>query len=284
VEGGTIAVVPARRLAKLLTEARRHQDESVTALAERSGGAFTPDDLLAIERGAHELDDDTVRRVVELYEVDPGVLALERSRLEIDLDERRVRTGTHEEPFSAPTADEVLTTYLSLVYTMRHATPGTPLPLRDADISVLGRVLELTSTDVESRLVDLMADPDDEVRTRHRWLRRRVLVPAAGVLVAVTAIGSLVLVSSNDDHGADEPVVPVTTSAIEQPTVSLIPPVVMERDPSGQPGPQVTIGADGGAVVAPDSSGAPVTTAVDIGDAIVMERGPGGEPGPQVTR
>lgn len=284
MEGGTIAVVPARRLAQLLAEARRHHDESLATLAERSGGAFTTSDLLALEGGTHPLDDETVRRAVALYGVDPGVLAPERSRLVIDLDEKRLRAGPHEQALVAPTADEVLTTYLSLLYTMRHATPGTPLPLRDADISVLSRVLELTSTDVETRLVDLMADPDDHVGVRHRWLRRRVLVPAAGVLVAVTAIGSLVFVSSSGDDPAGPVVPPAATATTvapppEQPTVSLIPPVVVERDPrTGETTPQVTI-ADG---VAPP---APITGAAEIGDAIVQERNPEtGETTPPVTR
>ena len=280
VEGGTIAVVPARRLAQLLAEARRHHDESLATLAERSGGAFDASDLLALEGGTHPLDDETVRRAVELYRIDPGVLAPERSRLVIDLDEGRLRAGPHEQPLTAPTADEVLATYLSLVYTMRHAAPGTPLPLRDADISVLSRVLELTSTDVEHRLVDLMADPDPELAVRHRWLRRRVLVPAAGVLVAVTALGSLVLI----DGGADEPAVPpVVTTAVavaETPDVSLIPPISVTRDPvTGEVGP-----------TGPGDGGAPPTTAAAGGGGaalippVVVERDPvTGEIGPQVT-
>lgn len=271
MQGGTIAVVPARRLAQLLAEARRHHDESLTTLAERSAGAFSRGDLLALEAGVHPLDDETVRQAVELYRVDPGVLTPERSRLVVDLDEGRLRAGAHVQPLGAPTADEVLTTYLSLVYTMRHATPGTPLPLRDADISVLSRVLELTSTDVETRLVDLMADPDDHVGARHRWLRRRVLVPAAGVLVAVTALGSLVLVNASGDPSVVEPVAPTETVATEQPA-QLIPPVVMERDPAtGEPGPQVTVTVE--------------QPAASLIPPVVVERNPEtGEVGPQVTR
>lgn len=280
MEGGSIAVVPARRLAQLLAEARRRHDESLATLAERSGGAFTTSDLLALEGGTHPLDDDTVRRAVELYRVDAGVLAPERSRLVIDLDEGRLQAGPHEQHLAAPTADEVLATYLSLVYTMRHATPGTPLPLRDADISVLSRVLELTSTDVESRLVDLMVEPQPLLRERHRWLGRRVLVPAAGVLVAATALGSLVLVSGGGD---DLPASTVTTPPVavtETPDVSLIPPISIQRDP--QPDGAVPTGpADGGA---PSTSGAAAGEGAALIPPVVMERDPEtGEPGPQVT-
>ena len=266
MHGGTQTIVPARRLAHLLAEARRTNDQTLEELATRSGGTFSARDLLALEGATHPLDDDTVSRVVELYGVDPGVLGPERSRLVIDLDERRLRAGPHETTLGAPTADEVLATYLSLLYTMRHATPGTPLPLRDADISVLSRALELASTDVESRLVDLMADPDGAVDRRHRWLRRRLLIPAAGVLVAATAIGSLVLLSGAGDPSGTEPVTVIGPPAAEQPDVALIPPVVMERGPDGNPGPQVTI------------------RDVELGGAIVMERGASDEPGPQVSR
>jgi hypothetical protein len=185
----------------------------------------------------------------------------------VDLDHRRLRAGEHESPLPAPTADEVLATYLSLVYTMRHASPGTPVSLRDADIAVLSRVLDLTSVDVETRLVDLMADPEQHVARRHRWLRARVLVPAAGVLVAATALGSLVLV-----NGSTDPAPPATTTApttAEMPTVSLIPPVVVERDPS---------------TGATTPAAEPATTPdVSLIPPVVMERDPNGEPGPQVT-
>jgi hypothetical protein len=264
VEGGTIAIVPARRLAQLLAEARRDHDERLTEVAARSGGRFSTGDLLALEAGTFELDDEVVRDALAAYDVDPGVLSPERSRLVIDLDHRRLRAGEHEQRLGAPTADEVLTTYLSLVYTMRHAEPGTPVALRDADISVLSRVLELTSGDVTERLVHLMEDPDELVTRRHRWLRRRVLVPAAGIVIAATAIGAVVLVNSSGDAAT----VPVTTTVpvASTPDVSLIPPVVQGRNPDGSPGPQVTL------------------EDVQIGDAIVMGRNPDGSAGPQVTR
>ena len=259
MDGGSTAIVPARRLANLLAEARRHGDLSVAELARRADGRFSAQDLLALEGATYALDDDVVRAAVTLYGVAPGVLAPERSQLVVDLEERRLRAGPHEQDLGAPTADEVLTTYLSLVYTMRQAVPGTPLALRDADIAVLGRVLELTGTDVEDRLVDLMADPDGSVDRRQRWLSRRVLVPAAGILVAATAIGGLILVSGSSDPVGPAPVVTVAPGA------EVIPPVVVERNPDGTPGPQVPV-------------------QVEIGDAIVMERDPSGRPGPTVTR
>ena len=41
----------------------------------------------------------------------------------------------------APTADEVLSAYLSLVYTLRRATPGETVVLRGFDVAVLAKAL-----------------------------------------------------------------------------------------------------------------------------------------------
>jgi hypothetical protein len=95
---------------------------------------------------------------------------------------------------------------------MRNAEPGTVLVLRDADVAVLSRALDLTRTAVERRLHDLMAEPTGEVRRRMGGLRARVLVPVVGVVVAATAVGVLLLVARGDD---DQPAPAVTTADAE---------------------------------------------------------------------
>ena len=111
--------------------------------------------------------------MVELYGVDPDELLPGRHELVVDLDQRELAAAGHTQPLagSAPTADEVLASYLSLVYTLRSTAPGTPLSLRQGDLDVLARALALATPEVEHRLRDLMAEPAAEVR-------RRVLVAA----------------------------------------------------------------------------------------------------------
>ncbi len=130
--------------------------------------------------------------------------AQERVKLVVDLQEGRLAAGSVSRSLAGPTPtpDQVLATYLSLIYTLRHTEPGTPITLRTGDLDVLAEVLRLAEGDVERRLTDLMADRDGEIVTRKRLLRGRVVVPVAGLLVAVTAAGALILVTDRDSTDA----------------------------------------------------------------------------------
>jgi hypothetical protein len=60
-----------------------------------------------------------------------------------------------------------------------------------------------------------MADPGDAVSSRKAILQRKLLVPAAGVLVALVAAGALVLVEHKADAATTAPV-SVSTAAVQQ--------------------------------------------------------------------
>lgn len=155
----------------------------------------------------------------------------ERVKLVVDLAAERLEAGSVSRSLAgpSPTPDQVLAIYLSLVYTLRNAEPGTPLTLRRGDLDVLAEVLRLGQPDVTRRLADLMAEPDGEVRRGTERLRRRVLLPVAGIVVAVTALGALVLVVDRD--GAAPPPPP---AAVGDTGVRLGSPQVAERGPDGE--------------------------------------------------
>ena len=135
-----LTIVPTWRLGSLLHDARVADGKSLDELAQ-SSDRFDASGLADLEAGARPLRDDDLEHVVALYGVDPDGLVPGRSDLVVDLDHNRLATAGHTEPLagSAPTADEVLASYLSLVYTLRSTTPGTRVPLRDADLDVLAR-------------------------------------------------------------------------------------------------------------------------------------------------
>lgn len=174
---------------------------------------FTSRDLLEIEAGDRVLSDRELTEILHVYHVEAEDLVPSRTKLVIDLAERTVAAGGELRTLAgrAPTADEVLASYLSLVYALRRVTPGSDLVLRDADLDVLARALELTKPAVAERLHRLIREPAGELQRRSRLLRGRVLVPMAGVLVAATAVGALVLVQP----GAGEAVVPEPGSGPE---------------------------------------------------------------------
>jgi transcriptional regulator with XRE-family HTH domain len=198
VSDAPLALVPPVRLGTLLHDAREGRGTKVDELASRS--FFTVEDLRAIESGDRNLTDRELSEVLDVYAVDADHLVPERAQLVIDLDERVLAAGGAERSVAgrAPTADAVLASYLSLVYTLRHTEPGTPIVLRETDVDVLARVLDLAKPAVASRLHLLMSEPAGEVRRRSRLLRGRVLVPLAGVVVAATAVGALLLVQVDE--------------------------------------------------------------------------------------
>ena len=225
-----LALVPPRRLGRLLADTRTARGEPVEVVAARAG--LDPALVAAVEAGEQAVSDPQLEALLGGYGVDPGELVPDRTELVVDLDEHLLTAGGEARPLGAPTPDEVLTTYLSLVYTLRRTEPGTPIVLRDADVDVLARVLELTQPEVEQRLQRLMVQPDGAVRRRMGALRARVVVPVAGVVVAATAVGVVLLVSRTGDERPAEAPAPVTSGAAEAPA-ELGPASVEVRGPDG---------------------------------------------------
>ena len=144
--------------------------------------------------------------------------------LVVDLDHRELAAAGHTQALAgaAPTADEVLGTYLTLVYTLRATEPGTPVRLRQADVDVLAQALALAVPEVEQRLEGLMGDPERVVlHQRSKLLRTRVLLPAAGVLVAVCVGGALVVSARSSDPNVP-PSRPATATTIESSSASVV--------------------------------------------------------------
>ncbi len=269
VNATELSLVPSWRLGSLLERQREQAGRTVDQVASASP-SWSAADLLAIEHGDVSLTDGDILAVVELYGVDPDELLPGRHELVVDLDQRELAVAGHTQPLagSAPTADEVLASYLSLVYTLRSSAPGTPLSLRQGDLDVLARALALATPDVEHRLRDLMAEPAAEVRRRASLLRARVLVPAAGVLVAVCVGGALV-VSARSSSSPGPKSARIGTAAVQT------------RNRDGSAGPQQTRTPDANAPY----PGAPVVvTGNDVTADQIPSGGVGLAPAQSVTR
>lgn len=275
-----LGAVPAPRLGRVLADTRRRADIDLTALADDSGGAFTAAELAAIEAGEVQLGDDRLRSLLDLYAVAPHEVAPGRTRLVIDLNEGTVAAGPHVARLErVDDADEVLHRYLALVYEMRSLPPGTAVPLRALDLEALGRALTLPVDAVERRLTLLMEAPSPRLEELRRGVRRRLLLPAVGAVVAATAVGVLVLVPG-DDGGpapgdtlgarvaadADAALVRVAAGTTDAPAPGLDEPVVGEEPlvvenpapPAGEVAPspeadQPVIGGDPLVVENPDA-------------------------------
>lgn len=217
-----LSLIPPRRLGILLQQRRRAFDLTIDDMARRSGGRLLVSDLDAIEHGLRPIDDEMAAAVARLYRVEAGTIAPQRSRLVIDVNEGVLHVGdtTGELPAQA-TPQLVLGRYLALVQLLRAWTPGRPLPLRTDDLAVLGDSLGLAPETVERQLLDLL-ERGHSVEGLAR-LRRRLVIPAAGLLVGTTVAGALVLVrvnSSESGSDAPRPASPAAPVPLEDPATS----------------------------------------------------------------
>ena len=130
----------------------------------------------------------------------------------------------------APTPDEVLGAYLSLVYTLRRATPGSPVVLRGFDVAVLAKALDLAEPDVEARLRGLMADPTTEVSRLTRLFRSKLVLPIAGAVVVATALGTVLVL--RDDY-RPRPPRPGCSASARCPPPEIGPAATQERNDDG---------------------------------------------------
>lgn len=208
MESDADTLVPPRRLGNLLRQARVAAGLNLADLTVHTD--LTTVDLDDLEHGRRLVDDALLDELIRLYGVEDAGLVPERSQLIIDLDEGRIavaRSDIAVGEMSGP--DAILARYLALVYRLRELPIGSPIGLRDIDMDVLSTALKLETTDIEGRLKRLMAN-EDEIEKDQRRIRRRLLLPLVGVVIAATASGVLVLVAENNT----EPEVTTSTAVM----------------------------------------------------------------------
>jgi transcriptional regulator with XRE-family HTH domain len=211
----TTSLVPPRRLGALLRNARQGAGQELRELTVSSGLSVV--ELDDIEHGRRDLDEATLTALLASYGVDDATLVPARSQLVIDLDEGRIAVN-HDgvEVDSSYGPDAILTRYLSLVYRLRELPVGSSLPLRDVDIDVLSTSLSLASLDVEHRLERLIGSTEDVIADQRR-IRRQLVLPLVGVVIAATAVGTLLLVAHSDDPApAPDVDTAIATAAIQE--------------------------------------------------------------------
>jgi hypothetical protein len=223
VTTATLDIVPPHRLGPLLARARLDAGRSLDDVAGQV--AFDADQVAAFEAGRLVLADDQLDRVLEAYQVDLSEVVPSRRQVVLDMESGELLVADESVVLEgpAPTAEDVLGAYLSLVYTLRRAEPGSRVVLRGYDVSVLARALHLAEPDVEARLARLMERPTPEVRRLSRLFRSKLVVPIVGAVVVATAVGA-VLVLRSDDRPAEP-----TPSSQSIPPPELIPPQTLER-------------------------------------------------------
>jgi len=237
----TTTLVPPRRLGTLLRQARVTAGWELSDLTAESGLSVV--ELDDIEHGRRELDETTLTALISTYGIDGAGLVPARSQLVIDLDEGRIAVNHSDVDVDGSFGpDAVLTRYLALVYRLRDLPLGTSLHLRDVDLDVLSTSLSLASNDIESRLHRLMGSTTD-VALDQRRIRRQLLLPLVGVVIAATGVGTLLLVTEPTSAPSPDTATTLAQSAPQISTAAI-----------EEAAPIVTDLGDGGAIeLNPDS-------------------------------
>ena len=197
-----LSLVPPARLGALLTDHRTRRGLTIDEIITVAEIPFSADELRSIEQGQVGLSDDQVHRLMDAYQAHSGPVIPQRSELIVDMDSGAVFAGQKTRLLPADAGfDDILGRYLSLLYLMRGLEPGRKLALRGDDLEVLSDALERNIAEIEGRLFDLMLP--GEVGPWYRRVRHRLAIPAAGIMVGLTTVGSLVFVQFPKGDRAD---------------------------------------------------------------------------------
>lgn len=186
-----VGLIPQRRLGRMLRERRETFGYSVEDMARRSRARFSAAQIVELESGNYPLDDMSVEALSLLYEFNSSPATPQRSRLIVDPDEYFPGAGEAMDEYSI---DRLLCRYMGLLYIMRQRPVGEALPLREKDLSAIGEAFGVSDEHVQDRLQTLMATHVGLITDYADRLRRRLSIPAAGLLVGPTPVGVLILV------------------------------------------------------------------------------------------
>lgn len=188
-----LGLVPPRRLGALLAGRRDLHGFTVEDMARRSMGRFTRARLEDIEEGRGELDDADIEALSLLYEFNSTAPSAQRSRL-IVADDEDLPLDLGPSVFTPEVTRSVMQRYIALLYLLRNQPVGDFLQLRADDLAMLASAFRMTEVDVRELLERIMAEDIAIVGEYAERMRRRLVVPAAGLLVGPTPSGMLVLV------------------------------------------------------------------------------------------
>jgi transcriptional regulator with XRE-family HTH domain len=185
--------VPTGRVGERLVQARR--EAGMGRWRASRVAQISRSNLVRMERGRMRPPDGTLIALCRTYDVAVSWLVPERSGNEVVVGAGRIEVAGRTRVLSGGDGDgeraveAVLASYLAIVRELRGVAAGGLVSLRDEDLVALARSLGDTPSEIEARLVDLMKLSREEARAvRRELLKRRVAVPAAGLLLATAAV------------------------------------------------------------------------------------------------
>jgi len=195
-----LPLVPSARLGAALHRARTRSGATMAALARDSAGRFLPDDLVLVERGAVEPTDDTITALVGLYGLSGRPLPTGAS-IELVLD-RSPSTLVGRSSDAATTGGAASTgpEWVAARLVALSVLLGLDVTTGLLGTAVVSEALERPPTAVVELIDDVLHRYAPEIGGIITRIEQRVVVPAAGILVAETPMGSLLVTDGRAPH------------------------------------------------------------------------------------
>jgi hypothetical protein len=180
--------MPAERLGEIMRASRKRKGWKRKHVAELLD--ISARRLRAYEEGTQRIPGDVCERLVDLY---GDHVASNVSRREVPrIDGGWLVVGDEHHALPGVTVADVVSQYADVLQRVRHASPGEAVPLRAADLAALSVALDTDTETIERRIMDALGCTREEARVLHReLLRRRVVLPVAGLAMGIVAFAGL---------------------------------------------------------------------------------------------
>ena len=187
--------MPAERLGEIMRASRKrkgwkrkHVAELVDISARR---------LRAYEEGTQPIPPDVCAQLVDLY---GDHVAANVSRRDVPrIDQGWLVVGEEHHALRDVTVTDVVASYADVLQRVRQAPAGEAVPLRAADLAALSTALDTDAETIERRIMEALGCTREEARTLHReLLRRRVVLPVAGLAMGVVAFAGIQAAAANN--------------------------------------------------------------------------------------
>jgi transcriptional regulator with XRE-family HTH domain len=149
-----------------LRHVRKQQGLSRGAAARSAG--LTRRELAQYERGKVDVPESDLWCLAGSCGVDVSELLPRREPLRVSPDLSTISTGDTIRHLRGPAEpDGLLREYLAMIYELRNLPPGSPVPLREPDLTALADALGGTPANIEHRLIEIIgASPEEAGRIR----------------------------------------------------------------------------------------------------------------------
>jgi transcriptional regulator with XRE-family HTH domain len=215
--------MPPERLGALLRAARKRRGFTRKHAAAAAG--TTASKLRAYERGDRPVPAGVCAQLAECYGDD--LTAHVPLRVPPQIERNQITIAQERRPVG-PDADDVLAGYVDIVHRLRDTAPGDPLALRNVDIVALAGALGRDHAVIEQRISEVLGCTRAEAgRLHHELLRRKVILPVAGLAAGMAAFAGSAAYAQPSSSASNIPAPAITAT-----TTSTTPPA---RPPRATP-------------------------------------------------